>query len=286
MKDLLIKELQQNVYLQRFYKAAKQGKVDNKKPDILIGEKNFFALALLASKNYHNAIKRNVPTMPDNELEELKYSLASILYNAPPFFIHDEVFLLIKDMKLPDHHIEHDIMPYDTIYLGFNGHIINPPFKVKSYILSKIDNDLTVVVFYENTTTNLPDIKIDVFENIFNKKFSELEEYQKGLIALLVYMKNKKVCECSKKKVPSSIIRKHPKEKLTTISIINLPREIRGYYKNKGTKRYSLEFRFLVMGHYRSQWYPSKKRHELIWIDAHTRGPKDKPIKEKIYNVK
>lgn len=38
--------------------------------------------------------------------------------------------------------------------------------------------------------------------------------------------------------------------------------------------------RWVVRAHPRNQWYPSKGRHELIWIDPYVKGPDDKPLKE------
>lgn len=40
-----------------------------------------------------------------------------------------------------------------------------------------------------------------------------------------------------------------------------------------------------VSGHYRAQWCPSVKGHKVIWIGPHIRGPRDKPLLEKIYAV-
>jgi hypothetical protein len=35
-----------------------------------------------------------------------------------------------------------------------------------------------------------------------------------------------------------------------------------------------------VTGHWRDQWYPSKNRHEPIWIEPFVKGPPDKPLKD------
>lgn len=42
--------------------------------------------------------------------------------------------------------------------------------------------------------------------------------------------------------------------------------------------------RWMVSGHWRNQWLPSRAAHRLQWIAAHVKGPADKPlmIKEKV----
>jgi len=45
------------------------------------------------------------------------------------------------------------------------------------------------------------------------------------------------------------------------------------------------EVRWWVRGHWRQQWHPSTKTHELTWIDPHIKGPEGKPIKPHLYAV-
>lgn len=54
-----------------------------------------------------------------------------------------------------------------------------------------------------------------------------------------------------------------------------------------GTDGFEYSHRFMVSGHWRHQFYPSKGRHELIWIDPYVKGPEDKPliIKDRVYKL-
>ena len=40
-----------------------------------------------------------------------------------------------------------------------------------------------------------------------------------------------------------------------------------------------------VSGHYRAQWYPGEQAHKVIWVAPHLKGPRDKPLLEKVYAV-
>lgn len=45
--------------------------------------------------------------------------------------------------------------------------------------------------------------------------------------------------------------------------------------------------RWIVSGHWTNQWYPSRQRHERIWLMPYVKGPDDKPLRvtEKVWAV-
>lgn len=43
--------------------------------------------------------------------------------------------------------------------------------------------------------------------------------------------------------------------------------------------------RWIVTGHWRNQFFPSKGKHEEIWIDSYPKGPDDKPLKVPSHRV-
>lgn len=51
------------------------------------------------------------------------------------------------------------------------------------------------------------------------------------------------------------------------------------------TREYSV--RWVVKGHFRNVWYPSRGEHKIKWIDSFIAGPDDKPLKQssKVYAV-
>lgn len=55
--------------------------------------------------------------------------------------------------------------------------------------------------------------------------------------------------------------------------------------KKKNESDLEYYHRWIVRGHLRNQFYPSKNCHEIIWIDPYAKGPEDKPFKEHVYNV-
>ncbi len=43
--------------------------------------------------------------------------------------------------------------------------------------------------------------------------------------------------------------------------------------------------RWMVRGHYRNQWFPSKEKHQLRFIAPHIKGPEGAPLKPTVYKV-
>lgn len=43
--------------------------------------------------------------------------------------------------------------------------------------------------------------------------------------------------------------------------------------------------RWLVSGHLRNQWFPSRQQHELVWIDVYEKGPDGAPFKETVVHL-
>jgi len=61
-------------------------------------------------------------------------------------------------------------------------------------------------------------------------------------------------------------------------------REVRGR-ENGASEPYDWSHRWIVSGHWRKQWYPSRQRHEPLFIDSYVKGPDDKPLKVRKVNL-
>jgi hypothetical protein len=48
-------------------------------------------------------------------------------------------------------------------------------------------------------------------------------------------------------------------------------------HDEKAAREYTC--RWMVRGHWRQQWYPSRQVHRPVWITPHLKGPEDKPIR-------
>ena len=70
------------------------------------------------------------------------------------------------------------------------------------------------------------------------------------------------------------------------IRVVTLRRE--SYPSGKGESAVDWDWKWLVRGHWRNQWYPSLRDHKPVFVAPYVKGPEDKPLKaprESIYNV-
>jgi hypothetical protein len=64
------------------------------------------------------------------------------------------------------------------------------------------------------------------------------------------------------------------------INVISLRRAQHTNGQSKGGTR-EWSSRWLVKGHWRSQYYPSKQKNNPLWIMPYVKGPQDKPLKSR-----
>lgn len=71
------------------------------------------------------------------------------------------------------------------------------------------------------------------------------------------------------------------------VRVVNLRRVTRPSGARSDETSVEWTHRWMVSGHWRNQWLPSRGMHRLQWIDAHVKGPDDKPfvVKTTVRNV-
>jgi len=97
-----------------------------------------------------------------------------------------------------------------------------------------------------------------------------------GLLNLRAFM-NSKYPTTGEERVPRQMRRRcsSPPPLVRTV----LLRKIEGRTRRAGERASEHEFCWMVRGHTRWQYYSTRGVHELIWIQPHLKGPKDKPLK-------
>lgn len=65
------------------------------------------------------------------------------------------------------------------------------------------------------------------------------------------------------------------------IRLLHLRRTTRDHAASGDGETASREYtcRWMVRGHWRQQWYPSREVHRPVWINPHIKGPEDQPLK-------
>ena len=76
-----------------------------------------------------------------------------------------------------------------------------------------------------------------------------------------------------------------PETATSVINVVQLRTAAREAVAAYEAESRSFKHRWWVAGHFRSQWHPSTRSHEVIWIAPHLKGPSDAPMLEKVYAV-
>ena len=121
--------------------------------------------------------------------------------------------------------------------------------------------------------------------------YTEVEQNTLTSVLAMLSFLNSPYVSAEKQRIPRPIRRELARSKVAgvdtepTIHVVKLREVSTPNGIAHGTGR---EFRhqWWVRGHIRAQWFPSKKGHNLIWIQEYLKGPPDAPMISKIYDVK
>lgn len=128
----------------------------------------------------------------------------------------------------------------------------------------------------------------------FNYQDEEAHIYrvkdQAGIDSLAIFLEEK-IAKIKDVHLSRQIIRSRKKTSCLptkTIKVVSLRSYQSAQNDNIKYKESDVEWshRWLVRGHIRNQWIPSRKVHELKWIDPYIKGPEDKPFIKTIRHVK
>jgi hypothetical protein len=89
---------------------------------------------------------------------------------------------------------------------------------------------------------------------------------------------------------PRTVVRRAQREELLidgTVRVVTLRRHEREAPDDPQERTVNWSHRWVVSGHWRNQWLPASSMHRLQWIDAHIKGPEDRPlvVGENVINV-
>ncbi|RKW71787.1 hypothetical protein [Galactobacter caseinivorans] len=82
---------------------------------------------------------------------------------------------------------------------------------------------------------------------------------------------------------------KKPREQRTAlVSVIDMRRYEPTPHTKSGDPRRTTDHRWVVSGHWRNQWYPSRNVHRPKWIPGHIKGPEGAPLRhvEKVHALR
>jgi len=232
---------------------------------------------------------------------ERGYLLSSILA-AETFALSHDLTNLAADAPMPRHVIDSDLLPFRSMYLAFeaefqtelrqHGNSAEQAEAVGLQLLGQ-DDGVAVVVHMERPDNAWPiahDVHIrygQTFPDDIRARDRSTVRWALAILSLI----NSHYTDTDDCTLPRAWRRR--KEfaayKEQQIRVVRLRRLATGEpnadaSEDDGQRR-AYRRRWIVSGHHRAQWYPSRKAHRVIWIAPHMKGQQGGDVIEKAYMV-
>ena len=290
------------------YRRATKGRTDRAvravritEPWMALGEQRMYALLLA-----HPDANLDFRWWKVDGLEEdgMRLSYAWQLFGAQTFLWTAKTFNIVRDCPLPPHIVDDGIAPFPFMYHCFESAydvVVDDdrvPFDPETDGMICFPHRKGLVVLRILTATpdtfspDLPPI-VSGFLIPFGKKFpDDFEERDRGptgqILSMLAFINSTNYTEVKRRRLPRSFRRHVTTESSDQEKIVNvvvLRQTASDAVKQYDSDSREWKHRWWVRGHFRAQWYPTKKSHQVIWVAPHLKGPTDKPILEKVYAI-
>lgn len=227
----------------------------------------------------------------------------SRIYMADPYLWRDELVVqLWNGSSLPPHQIDPVLfLPRLPAWFGFDYPIgMSQGTRIYGIIIDRMDKDtgklLTgLVLEREDGSTSFgtasffprrwpDDVRTEAEAKVEVADLTSYMETIKKTLILAHFLNGS--CVSQDPKVAPRHIRKKAKRRSSNpppVKFVWLRKRESGVSVGEASREYN--FQWMVSGHFRRQWCPSRGSHKLIWIEPYVKGPADKPLKPKPISV-
>lgn len=279
-------------YAKRMADCAKSKKWFLLQPVETIAEQRVTAVVVMTSR-FVTANDDPVTPTPHE-----RFLIQQTLLGAKPFYFSRHAFDLMQELAIPDHVVSDLPLPFPAVFIthevcrsgtDINGEMPDTKFNVDSSLLVRGADGRIDVVTFGSLGELTAEAEAEPFFTISSLetgvKFSELRGDTRQYVRFFAFI-NSSIPQIDELKLPR--VFRHGCKTIAAhdTSVVTL-RAIDGAPSRDSTNDAQLERknRWLVRGHYRAQWYPGSKTHQLIWIDNHVKGPAGAPLKQTVYAV-
>lgn len=294
------KKCMENPLFREFYRARKaaferEGEWRNTEPWHALAERSSAVLNCFASA-MPRAADRLLWADPENRKRAVQ--VGQRIGRAIPYLWTEEMFDIARATPLPQHTISSELLPVQTMFWSWEvayktGGWLNDWVAVLG---DGTGIDVVSVVTNALDSADVPNGRVVLsvdrvpygktwpidFPNHAERNAAE------AVIKFCAFLKSSIVESSPRHRMPRAlrreVQRKRPEQQDEGIAVVRLRRKSSPHY---GDDHGEVEWKhqWWVGGHFRAQWYPSLKAHKVIWIAPHLKGPRDKPLLERVYSV-
>ena len=215
---------------------------------------------------------------------EQRVILASAIMSAVPVLWPRDMLLTAVGMKLPDHIIDQNLCPYDVMW----WRLALAPKEFEAMLILNVAEAQEVMAVVFKVGEN----RVDITGRVpikYGARWPEdfPDELHRGcaeiVLSMMAFM-NSRFIDAGEELLPRAERRRLERagvfEDCDRTHVIRLRAEEPSQSQaGSDSMPGTWSHRWIVRGHYRAQWYPSKQAHEVKWIAPHMKGPADKPVK-------
>lgn len=229
--------------------------------------------------------------------------VGKVVESLPPYFFTREFVELSMAQDQVDVEWHNDILPTDGGFacLGWPLELSEVP---EGRTRDLVGSDLVMSEFFWRTTGNDVFVffrvgdaetleRVGLVGGMWNRGESLLERVAQHdaddpqhvfrlclpVFAQLMVMANQRISETSSELLPRPMRRRGvaaPSE--GAVRVVHLRRRTKESDGEQDVIDVDWSHRWVVRGHWRQQWYPSRNVHEPIFVSPYVKGPEDKPL--------
>lgn len=283
--------------LSRRYQAQ-QGNWKVTKPWQVIGEQIFIAGRIADPECVELDGKDSDP-----DADFLRNGIAAKIITAQPYLWSAAADRLARSAPLPPHVISKNLLPYPLMYFSredsatlekvrVDGAVVAPE-QVKTHWILFMHAPHGIEVTFDLTGSGKP--RVSGLSIAYGSKYPDDFPYPmvratvEQWLQMLAFISSPYV-ETPKQRLDRPTRRelqrydsKAPEPEVYTVVLRRAAQERQTAHD--ALTAAEMKHHWWVSGHYRAQWYPSTKSHQVIWIAPYIKGDLDKPLLEKVYVV-
>lgn len=230
-------------------------------------------------------------------VEARAVALATQMWMSQTFLWSFDLFKVVQSCPMPKHVITSDALPFPFVYHSFEAGIqalhgsTHEVMGMTDWILQcYTKTGINVAVPVQSDV-----LRINHFGIPFGKTYpDDIPEESRQMTAvqlsMLAFLRSP-YATVEARKLPRQFRRGDGIAVGTdaidkVVNVVELRRAAKDAMQAYAAESRDFRHRWWVAGHFRSQWYPSTKRHEVIWIAPHLKGDEGAPMLDKVYAVR
>jgi len=245
----------------------------------------------------------NFPSM-----ETARAAVMSLL--SVPFFINNETHQVALNLKIPPFIPDPLILPFPSIWIAFeqdafhlsdNRSVVNlVVYEISTGIIlgALLDTGERVkfpaILFGEEWTPDSrsppsSDTRFAAPRSASDGTWTDVAQYVLALLSIInsphIDTPQHTLPRPMRRRIGKALKRESKPSKIleTQIHEVVIRRSSQADRTEPSGEKIERDFRWMVRGHVRNQWYPSKKYHKQIFVPAFVKGPADKPLRPSLY---